>query len=64
MAALSKPREAALKALAQVDKDGAYLNLAVRDILSASDMDPRDKALCTTLAFGVTKNRLFIEQSY
>ena len=61
MAALSKPREAALKALAQVDKDGAYLNLAVRDILSASDMDPRDKALCTTLAFGVTKNRLFID---
>ena len=61
MAALSKPREAALKALVQVDKDGAYLNLAVRDILSASDMDPRDKALCTTLAFGVTKNRLFID---
>ena len=61
MAALSKPREAALKALAQVDKDGAYLNLAVRDILSASDMAPRDKALCTTLAFGVTKNRLFID---
>lgn len=61
MAALSKPREAALKALAAVDKDGAYLNIAVRDILSASDMDPRDKALCTTLAFGVTKNRLFID---
>lgn len=61
MAALSKPREAALKALAQVDKDGAYLNLAVRDILSSSDMDPRDKALCTTLAFGVTKNKLFID---
>ena len=61
MAALSKPREAALKALVAVDKDSAYLNLAVRDILSASDMDPRDKALCTTLAFGVTKNRLFID---
>ncbi len=61
MAALSKPREAALKALVAVDKDSAYLNLAVRDILSVSDMDPRDKALCTTLAFGVTKNRLFID---
>lgn len=61
MAALSKPREAALKALVAVDKDGAYLNLAVRDILSSSDMDPRDRALCTTLAFGVIKNRLFID---
>ncbi len=61
MAALSKPREAALKALVAADKDGAYLNIALRDILSASNMDGRDKALCTTLAFGVMKNRLFID---
>lgn len=61
MAALSKPREAALKALVALDKDGAYLNIALRDILSKSDMDGRDKALCTTLAFGATKNRLYID---
>lgn len=61
MAALSKPREAALKALVAVDRDGAYLNIALRDILAKGDMDYRDRALCTTLAFGVMKNRLFID---
>ncbi len=61
MSSLSKPREAALKALVSVDRDGAYLNIVLRDMLSASDMDDRDKALCTTLAFGVTKNRLYID---
>ena len=61
MSGLSKPREAALKALVAVEKDGAYLNIALRDILSASGMDDRDKALATTLAFGVTKNKLYAD---
>ena len=61
MVALSKPREAALKALVACDKDGAYLNIALRDILSAGDMDVRDNALATVIAFGVVKNRLFID---
>lgn len=61
MAQLSKPREAALKALVSVDKDGAYLNISLRDILSSYNMDSRDNALAMTIAFGVTKNRLFID---
>lgn len=61
MSELSKPREAALKALVAVEKDGAYLNIALRDILSSSSMDERDKALATTLAFGAVKNKLYID---
>lgn len=60
MASLSKGREAALKALVAVEKDGAYLNIAMRDILQNSD-DVRDNALSMQLAFGVTKNKLYID---
>ena len=61
MSSLSKPREAALKALYRCEKDGAYLNIALRDILASSDMEPRDNALATNIAFGVMKNRLFLD---
>ena len=61
MSNLSKPRETALKALVKVEKDGAYLNIVMRDILFSSDMDDRDKALATNLAFGVLKNKLYID---
>lgn len=61
MANLSKPREAALKALVSVDRDGAYLNLSLRDILLQAGMDQRDNALSTLLAFGVMKNKLYID---
>ncbi len=61
MAGLSKPREAALRALVAVEKDGAYLNLVMREILSSSDMDHRDKALSQAIAFGTAKNVIFLD---
>ena len=61
MSNLSKPREAALKALVACEKDGAYLNIALRDILSSAGMSPRDNALATTISFGVMKNALFLD---
>ncbi len=61
MSPLSKPREAALKALYRCEKDGAYLNIALRDILASANMEPRDNALATNIAFGVMKNRLFLD---
>ena len=60
MAGLSKPREAALKALVATFKEEAYLNIALRSILADVE-DPRDCALATTLACGVTKNLLYID---
>lgn len=61
MSTLSKPREAALKALVSCEKDGAYLNIALRDILAGANMDARDNALATTIAMGVMKNALYLD---
>lgn len=61
MSNLSKPREAALKALVACQKDGAYLNIALRDILASGGMEQRDNALATTIAFGVMKNVIYID---
>ena len=61
MAGLSKAREAALKVLVAVEKDGAYLNLCLRETLTKSKLDPRDSALATELSFGVMKNKLFLD---
>lgn len=61
MSNLSKPREAALKALVACEKDGAYLNIALRDILTSANMDVRDNALASAIAFGVMKNRAFLD---
>lgn len=61
MSSLSKPRETALKTLYLCDKEGAYLNIALREILTESRMEPRDNALATNLAMGVMKNRLFLD---
>lgn len=61
MAALSKPREAALKTLYQAEKEGAYLNLALSSVIEESRLDERDSALCTALVLGVERNRLYID---
>ena len=61
MSNLSRPRETALKALVKVEKDGAYLNIVMRDMLFSTDMDDRDRALATNLAYGVLKNKLYID---
>ena len=61
MGALSKPREAALKTLYAVEKEGAYLNIALMGVIEEFKLDKRDSALCTTLAFGVERNRGYID---
>lgn len=61
MAELSKPREAALKTLYAVEKDGAYLNIALAGVIEAAGLDSRDSALCTELVLGVERNRLYLD---
>ncbi len=58
--ALSTPREAALKVLVSVEKDGAYLNLALEEEL-AHLSDERDRGLASRLAIGVLRNRAYID---
>ena len=61
MSNLSPAREAALKTLYAVDKDGAYMNIALNDIISDCRLSQLDAALCTTLVLGVERNRLFLD---
>ncbi|MBR5535927.1 MAG: 16S rRNA (cytosine(967)-C(5))-methyltransferase RsmB [Clostridia bacterium] len=61
MSNLSPAREAALKTLYAVDKLGAYMNIALNDIISEMKLTELDAALCTTLVLGVERNRLFLD---
>lgn len=61
MSNLSPAREAALKTLYAVDKDGAYMNIALNDIISESRLSVQDAALCTNIVLGVQRNRLFLD---
>lgn len=58
---LSPAREAALKTLYAVEKDGAYLNIALNDIIKEARLTHLDAGLCTELVLGVERNRLFID---
>ena len=59
MEKLSAARNAALKALYETEKNGAFLNNALREILAGGKLSPQDSALATQLAAGVERNRLF-----
>ncbi len=61
MSNLSPAREAALKTLYAVDKDGAYMNIALNDIMAECKLSPQDAALCTNIVLGVERNRLFLD---
>lgn len=61
MSGLSPAREAALKVLYAVDKNGAYMNIALNDIIEESGLLREDAALCTSIVLGVERNRLFID---
>ncbi|MDO4562862.1 MAG: 16S rRNA (cytosine(967)-C(5))-methyltransferase RsmB [Clostridia bacterium] len=59
---LSKPRQCALMVLTDVEKNGAYLNLSLREKLSGFKMDTRDNALATQLVMGVTRYKLYLDE--
>ncbi|MGM9551196.1 MAG: 16S rRNA (cytosine(967)-C(5))-methyltransferase RsmB [Clostridia bacterium] len=58
---ISNAREAALKTLYAIEKEEAYLNIALNDIIKSSHLDSRDSGLCTELVFGVERNRLYLD---
>ncbi len=61
MSNLSPAREAALKTLYAVDKDGAYMNIALNDIINEFALSVQDAALCTEIVMGVQRNRLYLD---
>lgn len=54
-------REAALRALRDVDVKAAYANLALDHHLSGSKLEGRERALATELAYGVIRRRATLD---
>lgn len=54
-------REAALKALYNIEKDGAYTNTALGTALSEEGLSPADRAFITELVYGVTAERIAVD---
>lgn len=54
-------REASLLALQRVEEDGAFVNLALAEVLSTAPMEQRDKALATEITYGVITHRLTLD---
>ncbi|MBQ7986001.1 MAG: 16S rRNA (cytosine(967)-C(5))-methyltransferase RsmB [Clostridia bacterium] len=57
---MQNPREAALFALYEIEYNGAYSNMAVKDALPKLT-DSRDKGLVTQLVYGVVRRKLTLD---
>ncbi len=55
------PRKLALAILNDITEKDAYADLAVKNALSASTLDRRDKALATNIAYGTIQNLRFVD---
>ena len=53
-------REKALKTLYEIEYNGAYSNLALKNTLK-SDTQPQDKAFITTLVYGVLDKKITLD---
>ena len=51
------PRRLAVQALVRIDRDGAYANIVVPNLLEESDLDGRDRGFVTELVYGTTRRR-------
>jgi 16S rRNA (cytosine967-C5)-methyltransferase len=50
-------RRVALEALARIEDDGAYANLALPAVLRRADLAPEDRSLVTDLVYGTVRRR-------
>ena len=57
---MPNPREVALLALYEIEYNGAYSNMAVKDALKKLE-DSRDKGLVTQLVYGVVRRKLTLD---
>ena len=54
-------REAALKTLYEVEKNGAYSNIALKNELAGKDFSNRDRHFITSLVYGVIDKKLTLD---
>ena len=55
------PRDAALEALLQMERRGAWSDGSLKHITAQAGLDGRDAALCTHLTYGVVQNRTLLD---
>ena len=55
------PRDAALEALLQMERRGAWSDGSLKRIAAQAGLDGRDAALCTHLTYGVVQNRTLLD---
>jgi 16S rRNA (cytosine967-C5)-methyltransferase len=61
---MADPRVLALAALRRVERDQAFLNLALdAELAAAGALDPRDAALATELAYGTMRRRALLDRA-
>lgn len=58
---MDKAREAALRALVEIDAKEAYSNLVLKKILREGSMDVRDRAFVTELVYGTVNRKLTLD---
>ena len=54
-------RTAAVRFLNRIAQDGAYSNLLLREKLGDTGLNARDRALCSTLVYGVLERRITLD---
>ena len=54
-------RDAALEALLQMERRGAWSDGSLKRIAAQSGLEARDAALCTRMTYGVVQNRTLLD---
>lgn len=60
---MSKAREVALKVLKEVNADGKYVNISLKQHLDRSKLDDRDVRLATQLVYGTLEKQMIIDNT-
>ena len=58
---MKSAREAALLILYRYDKDGAYINIAFKNLVASSDFSREDTAFIKELVFGTVKHKITLD---
>lgn len=58
---MANTRETALRVLYEVEKNGAYSNMALKRALAESGYSPQDKAFVTNLVYGTVKRKITLD---
>ncbi len=58
---MSNPRKVAAQALLRVEKDGAFSNIVLNDMIKSAELNKTDAAFATTLFYGVLERKITLD---